>query len=132
MGGAMVVGALTSMAATASEHLFFEMAGPRNGAMPAFSVAADGPACNSTQRTILVSPQAYAGAASLVARVGSASPLADEPYFLVTTFKSARPESATFLADRAVGHLVRELVRMCEADGRRAPDLLVEIERSLP
>lgn len=115
----------------ACDRLLFEMAGSRNGAMPDFSIAA-GPVSKTTRKTIYVTPEAYTSIASFISSIGSSTAIANGPFFSVTEFRNSMPKAALFIADKAVGDIMRKIILMYEAEGQAVPKIVAEIADSLP
>lgn len=115
----------------ANDRLTFAMAGSRNGAMPDFYIAA-GRVSETTRDTIYVTSTTYKSITSLISSIGSYTTLTKEQFFSVTEFRNSVPSAALFIADKAVGDIMRRIILTYESEGQAVPKLVPEIADSLP
>ena len=115
----------------AGDGLLFEMAGPRDGALPDFFISA-GQLSKTTRQKIYVTPEAYASIAALVANTGTHTAKINQQVFSITEFRDSVRKPATYIADKAVGDIMRGIILMYRAQGQSLPEIVPEIAASLP
>ena len=115
----------------AGDGLLFEMAGPRDGALPDFFISS-GQLSKTTRQTIYVTPEAYANIAALVSSTGSNTAKVNQQVFSITEFRAAVRKPPSFIADKAVGDIMRGIILMYRAQGQSLPEIVPEIAASLP
>jgi hypothetical protein len=127
----VILAAVISTSLLPSDRLLFEMAGPRNGAMPCFSLAV-GSVSETTRDVIFVSSSTYTTISSVISDKGSPSAIGHEPMFSVTKFRNGKPRPALFVSDKSVGDIMRRIILAYQKEDRAVPKVVSEIADSLP